>query len=79
MVSLLLSPESFAFPYQDDAIDAIVPLRMTVDPNDIAEDWPAIARLRPGVTREEAAAETEAPAEAPQPEQPEQTEPKDES
>jgi hypothetical protein len=30
--------ESFAFPYEDEPIDVIVPLRMTVDPNDIAED-----------------------------------------
>jgi predicted permease len=52
--------ESFAFPYEDEPIDVIVPLRMTVDPNDIAEDWPAIARLRDDVTHEQARAETSA-------------------
>jgi putative ABC transport system permease protein len=53
-------PKSFAFPYQDEPIDVIVPLRLTVDPTDIAEDWPAIARLRDGVSREQARAETSA-------------------
>ena len=51
-------PKSFAFPYEEEPIDVIVPLRMTVDPNDVAEDWPAIARLRDGVTHEQARAET---------------------
>ena len=53
-------PESFAFPYQDEPIDVIVPLHMTVEPNDIAEDWPAVARLRDGVTHEQARVETSA-------------------
>jgi putative ABC transport system permease protein len=53
-------PEPFAFPYEDEAVEVIVPLRMTVDPNSIAEDWPAIARLRDGVTREQAQAEVAA-------------------
>lgn len=53
-------PESFAFPYQDEPIDIVIPLHMAVDPSDIAEDWPAIARLRDGVTREQAQAETAA-------------------
>ena len=52
--------ESFDFPYEDEPIDVIVPLRMTVDPNNVAEDWPAIARLRDGVTHEQARAETAA-------------------
>jgi putative ABC transport system permease protein len=52
--------ESFAFPSEEEPIDVIVPLRMTVDPNDVAEDWPAIARLRDGVTHEQARAETAA-------------------
>ena len=51
-------PESFAFPYEDEPIDVIVPLHMTVDPNSVAEDWPAIARLRDGVTHEQARTET---------------------
>jgi putative ABC transport system permease protein len=53
-------PEAFAFPYEDEPIDVIVPLRMTVDPKDVAEDWPAIARIRDGVTHEQAQAETAA-------------------
>ena len=52
--------ESFAFPYEDEPIDVIVPLHLTVDPNNVAEDWPAIARLRAGVTHEQARAETSA-------------------
>jgi putative ABC transport system permease protein len=50
-------PESFSFPYQDEPIDVILPLHMVVDPNDNAEDWKAIARLRDGVTHEQARAE----------------------
>jgi predicted permease len=50
-------PESFAFPYEDEPIDLIVPLRLTTDPKDIAEDWPTIARLREGVSREQAHAD----------------------
>jgi putative ABC transport system permease protein len=51
---------SFDFPYQDEPIDVIVPLRMTVDPKNIAEDWPAIARLRDGVTYPQARTEISA-------------------
>jgi predicted permease len=47
-------PESFAFPYEDEPVEVIVPLRLTVDPNDVAEDWPTIARLRDGFTPEQA-------------------------
>ena len=47
-------PESFDFPYEDEPVEVIVPLRLTVDPADVAEDWPAIARLRKGVTRQQA-------------------------
>lgn len=50
-------PASFAFPYEDGSVEVIVPLGLTVDPNDIAEDWPTIARLRQGVTREQAQAD----------------------
>ena len=53
-------PESFEFPYEDEPIDVIVPLRMAVNPNSVAEDWPAIARLRAHVTHEQAQAETSA-------------------
>ncbi len=52
--------ETFAFPYEDEPADVLVPLRMTVDPNDVAEDWPTIARLREGVAREQAQAEVAA-------------------
>jgi hypothetical protein len=50
-------PGSFGFPYVDAPVDVIVPLRMTVDPNDVAENWPTIARLHAGVTPEQAQAE----------------------
>ena len=51
-------PESFAFPYEDEPVEVIFPLRLAVDPNDVAENWPTIARLREGVTREQAQTET---------------------
>lgn len=47
-------PESFAFPYENEPVEVIVPLGLTVDPNDVAENWPTVARLRGGVTREQA-------------------------
>jgi putative ABC transport system permease protein len=50
-------PAAFAFPYEEAPVEVIVPLRLTVDPNNEAEDWPAIARLREGVTRQQAQAE----------------------
>jgi putative ABC transport system permease protein len=50
-------PESFAFPYEDELVEVLVPLRLTVDPNDVAENWPTIARRRTGVTREQAQAD----------------------
>jgi putative ABC transport system permease protein len=50
-------PESFVFPYEDAPVDVVVPFQPKVDPGDIAEDWPAIARLRDGVTRAQAQAE----------------------
>jgi predicted permease len=50
-------PASFAFPYEDAPVEMILPFAPTVDPNDVAEDWPAIARLREGVTRQQAQAE----------------------
>ncbi len=53
-------PESFSFPYQDEPVDVIMPLRMAADPTDIAENWPAIARLRDDVTHQQARAETAA-------------------
>jgi predicted permease len=52
-------PDAFAFPYEDEAVEVIVPLRLTVDPNDVAENWPTIARLRDGVTREQAQSDVE--------------------
>lgn len=42
-------PESFAFPYEEDSLDLLVPLGLSVAPADVAENWPAIARLRDGV------------------------------
>jgi putative ABC transport system permease protein len=53
-------PESFAFPHEDDPVAVILPLRMTVDPASVAEDWPAIARLREAVTRGQAQTEVAA-------------------
>jgi predicted permease len=50
-------PASFAFSYEDRAVEVLLPLSLKVDPNDIAEDWPTIARLREGVTSEQAQAE----------------------
>jgi predicted permease len=50
-------PESFAFPYEDVPVHVIVPLELIVDPDDLAEDWPAIARLREGVTTAHAQSE----------------------
>ena len=52
--------DSFAFPYEGQPIDVIVPLHIAVDPTSVSEDWPAIARLRDGVTHEQARAETSA-------------------
>jgi predicted permease len=53
-------PESFAFPHEDQPVAVLVPVRMTIDPASVAEDWPAIARLREGVTRDEARTEVAA-------------------
>jgi putative ABC transport system permease protein len=50
-------PDSFAFAYDDDPVDVIVPLRLTVNAADVAENWPTIARLREHVTHEQAQAE----------------------
>jgi putative ABC transport system permease protein len=50
-------PEPFVFPYEDEALDVIVPLQLTVDANDVAENWPTIARRREGVTRAQAQAD----------------------
>lgn len=50
-------PEKFAFPHEAEPVAILVPARMTVDPASVAEDWPAVARLRNGVTR--ARAQTE--------------------
>ena len=50
-------PESFAFPYEDEPVDVIFPIGLTVDPNNVAEDWPTIARLRAGLAPEQARAD----------------------
>ena len=50
-------PEAFVFPYEHEPVEAIVPLGFTVDPSDEGANWPAIARLREGVTYENARAE----------------------
>lgn len=50
-------PENFDFPYLDEPVELLVPLGLSVDPMDEGENWPTIAVLREGVTREEAEAE----------------------
>lgn len=50
-------PESFEFPYLDQPVGVLVPLELSVDPMDEGENWPTIARLREGVTYEEAQAD----------------------
>jgi len=50
-------PESFAFPHENEPVGLIVPLALTVNPDDVAENWPTIARLQRGVTREQAQSE----------------------
>ena len=50
-------PESFAFPYEDEPVQVIFPIGLTANPNDVAEDWPTIARLRAGFTPEQARAD----------------------
>ena len=50
-------PESFAFPYVREPVGVIVPVGLSVDPDDEGRNWPAIARLREGFTREEAQAD----------------------
>jgi predicted permease len=52
-------PTEFDFPQEPGAGDVLIPLRLVVDPLDPAEDWPVLARLRPGVTRPAARADLE--------------------
>lgn len=52
-------PARFDFPQEPDAGDVLVPLRLVADPLDAAQDWPILARLRPGVERTAARADLE--------------------
>jgi predicted permease len=53
-------PESFEFPYESEPVAVMLPVGLTVDPNDIAEDWLTIARIGEGTTRRQAEAEVAA-------------------
>ena len=50
-------PADFQFPYEEGVIDLILPLAVTPDPENVAEDWPVIARLRTGVSLDQARTE----------------------
>ena len=52
-----LLPEDFAFPYESRPVEIIVPTEVSVDPDDEAANWPAIARLGDGITMSEARTE----------------------
>ena len=48
-----LLPEDFAFPYESRPVEIIVPTEVSVDPDDEAANWPAIARLGDDITMSE--------------------------
>lgn len=50
-------PEAFQFPYEEGQVDVVMPFGINPDPQNVAEDWPVIARLSAGVSLEEAEAE----------------------
>ena len=52
-----LLPEDFAFPYESRPVEIIVPTEVSVDPDDEAANWPAIARLGDDITMSEARTE----------------------
>jgi predicted permease len=52
-------PAEFDFPQEPDAGDVLIPLRLVVDPLDQGQNWPILARLRPGVERAAARADLE--------------------
>ena len=52
-----LLPEDFAFPYESRPVEIIVPTEVSVDPDDEAANWPAIARRGDGITMSEARTE----------------------
>ena len=52
-----LLPEDFAFPYEARPVEIIVPGEVSVDPDDEAANFPAIARLGHDVTMREARTE----------------------
>ena len=52
-------PGDFSFPQARDAGDVLVPLRLEPDPTDEGENWPILARLAEGVSREAATADLE--------------------
>ena len=52
-----LLPEDFAFPYESRPVEIIVATEVSVDPDDEAANWPAIARLGDDITMSEARTE----------------------
>ena len=50
-------PETFTFPYLEEPVAVILPLALTVAPDDERRNWPAIAKLRDGFTGENVRAE----------------------
>jgi predicted permease len=55
-----LLPDEFAFPYEADAVEMIVPTAISVDPDDESANWPALVRLGDGFTVADARAEVSA-------------------
>jgi putative ABC transport system permease protein len=53
-------PPDFRFPQAPESTGLLVPYAFEADPGDQGHNYPAIARLKPGVTRERADAELEA-------------------
>jgi putative ABC transport system permease protein len=50
-------PATFQFPEVSDDIDLVTPLALRADPSDLGANFPAMGRLRPGVTRAAAQAD----------------------
>ncbi|CAN5759673.1 hypothetical protein BH23GEM5_BH23GEM5_11620 [soil metagenome] len=53
-------PPGFRFPASPEYTDVLVPLQLVPDPQDSGFNYPIIGRLKPGVTREGAAADLQA-------------------
>jgi predicted permease len=45
-------PDTFEFPEVTEAADVLVPLVLVPDPGDLGANYPALGRLRPGITRD---------------------------